>query len=268
MQEPIKISLVGEQTHIQPGQTFRVAIIQDIQKGFHTYYKNPGKLGLATNIKWDLPEGFKAGPIIWPVPQETIMSAYTVWGYENSAMLVNEIVAPKKLPIGQEFEIKARVTYMCCSSTCHPGASDASLKLKLSKDRVINTKWMNHFSKFDREQPKPSKNWAMSCYKKENHYVFELTYLRNSSLPTLDNLKLYTDERIIDSNQPIRVIRLESGYRLIAKTEKFVGTPPSVFHGILTSNSDIEKNNKAIKVNSPIFTDNNINSNIPKISTK
>jgi DsbC/DsbD-like thiol-disulfide interchange protein len=54
----VKVQLIAENDAIKPGVPFTVALRQEITPGWHTYWTNPGDSGLATNITWDLPEGF------------------------------------------------------------------------------------------------------------------------------------------------------------------------------------------------------------------
>jgi len=63
----VQAELVAAVASIQPGQTFRVALQLDHDEHWHSYWINPGT-GYPTSLRWKLPEGFKAGPIIWPTP--------------------------------------------------------------------------------------------------------------------------------------------------------------------------------------------------------
>jgi thiol:disulfide interchange protein DsbD len=47
-----KVSLIAETKTIAPGQKLRVALVQEIEKGWHTYWVNPGDSGLPTTNYW------------------------------------------------------------------------------------------------------------------------------------------------------------------------------------------------------------------------
>ena len=66
--ELVKADLLAEPASIAPGQTFWVGVRLRMKEHWHTYWRNPGDSGEATSITWDLPQGFKAGPIQWPTP--------------------------------------------------------------------------------------------------------------------------------------------------------------------------------------------------------
>ena len=64
----VSVSLVSETRNAVPGRPLRLALRQQIEAGWHTYWLNPGDSGLPTTIEWTLPQDFKAGPIAWPIP--------------------------------------------------------------------------------------------------------------------------------------------------------------------------------------------------------
>ena len=62
----VMASLVAETQNLVPGQPLRLALRQQIEPGWHTYWSNPGESGAPTTLDWKLPDGFKAGSIAWP----------------------------------------------------------------------------------------------------------------------------------------------------------------------------------------------------------
>src|SRR6202521_1913436 len=71
--EPVAARLVPEAGSVAPGGTLWVDLHLDIAPGWHTYWRNPGDSGLPTEIAWNLPAGFSAGDIVWPVPEHFIV---------------------------------------------------------------------------------------------------------------------------------------------------------------------------------------------------
>jgi len=53
----------------RPGETVMAAVHLHMDANWHTYWKNPGLSGIASDIKWQLPKGMSAGEIQWPVPE-------------------------------------------------------------------------------------------------------------------------------------------------------------------------------------------------------
>ena len=96
--------------------------------GWHTYWINPGDAGLATMIKWTLPEGFTAGPIQWPTPEKHNMGPLVTYGYEGDVYLLTTITFPKGF-FGK-FQVKAKASWLVCQDECIPGRAELELNLE------------------------------------------------------------------------------------------------------------------------------------------
>ncbi|MBT3637458.1 MAG: hypothetical protein HN531_10995 [Opitutae bacterium] len=131
----LKHKLLSEVKTVAPGQTFTVALFLDHDEDFHTYWQNPGTVGLATSLKWELPAGFKAGPIQWQAPEKVKMVTYDAHGYNSDATLLVDITAPETLP-DDGVELKAKAVWMVCGPEpklcCNLGFKNLSLELKTS----------------------------------------------------------------------------------------------------------------------------------------
>src|SRR5262245_58840073 len=66
--EQVKASLVANTTAVVPGKPFTVLVQLKMLDGWHVYWQYGGDSGLPPSAKWQLPEGFTAGPIQWPLP--------------------------------------------------------------------------------------------------------------------------------------------------------------------------------------------------------
>lgn len=64
----VKAQLVADTQHIEPGQKFRLGVLYTIVPNWHIYWKYAGDAGIPTQIDWQLPAGFQAGPLQWPLP--------------------------------------------------------------------------------------------------------------------------------------------------------------------------------------------------------
>ncbi len=64
----VTADLIAATSTAVPGKTLTVAVRERMEPGWHTYWANPGDSGEPTSIEWALPDGAKAGPILWPLP--------------------------------------------------------------------------------------------------------------------------------------------------------------------------------------------------------
>ena len=150
----VRHSLLSEVEAIAPGQTFTVALFLDHNESFHTYWMNPGTVGLATSLKWTLPEGFEASPIRWQVPEKVKMVIYDAYGYNSDAMLLVDVKAPDKLP-KESVVLKAKAVWMACGpepkQCCNLGFQDLSLSLKTGDTPKWNDEWRARIAKSEKE---------------------------------------------------------------------------------------------------------------------
>jgi thiol:disulfide interchange protein/DsbC/DsbD-like thiol-disulfide interchange protein len=136
IQPHVTAELIPETTSLQAGKPFDVVLHLHMDKGWHTYWINPGDAGLATTIKWTLPPGLSAGPIQWPTPEIHAMGPLTTYGYGGDVYLLTAITpdasADSALP--SHFEIKVRADWLVCQEECIPGKADLSVTLNYMPD--------------------------------------------------------------------------------------------------------------------------------------
>ncbi|HSD26593.1 MAG TPA: protein-disulfide reductase DsbD domain-containing protein, partial [Vicinamibacteria bacterium] len=124
----VKAALLSETDSIRPGQPLAVGIRLQMEKGWHTYWRNPGDSGLPTRVRWDLPSGLAASEIQWPYPIRFGTGPVVSYGYEGDVLLPVEIRVPAALP-ASPVRIAAQVDWLECQEACLPGRADLSLAL-------------------------------------------------------------------------------------------------------------------------------------------
>ncbi|NIP92826.1 MAG: hypothetical protein GWO24_04910, partial [Akkermansiaceae bacterium] len=158
-----QLTLVSEVAAIQPGVPFTVALHIRHQPGFHTYWKNPGIVGVPTSIDWKLPEGFEAGPIRWPAPRIVDMATHPAHGYHRDVLLLTEITPPGRIA-ASSITLEGRLTWMACSKTCHPGFATRRLTLPVGRDDKAkpDPRWAEAIANERRNLPTSSGLWTVT----------------------------------------------------------------------------------------------------------
>ncbi len=127
--ELVKADLIADTTAIVAGKPFTVGLRLKMAPHWHTYWQYPGDAGLPTTIAWQLPDGFKADPIQWPIPEKIDSPGDIVnYGYSDEVVLLTEITPPAQIA-EKEITLKAKTEWLVCAEICVPG--DATLELKL-----------------------------------------------------------------------------------------------------------------------------------------
>ena len=111
---------------------FDVGIRFEIGPEWYLYWINPGDAGLPVGVKWELPEGWTAGPLRFPTPEKIVKGGVTAFGYHNELVLLCQITPNQGSH--PHPTIRAALDWLVCRESCLPGR--AQLALDLSPDRL------------------------------------------------------------------------------------------------------------------------------------
>ena len=117
----------------RPGDTIWAGVDLKMDPAWHTYWKNPGEAGMATEIKWQLPPGVTAGDIGWPLPEKLPPAEVTTYGYSNEVVLLVPFKLATNLPAGP-LDLKAKVSWLECKEACVPGNADVEATLNIGNE--------------------------------------------------------------------------------------------------------------------------------------
>ncbi len=137
-QEPqVQVSITPDTLAIQPGKSFHLAITITPQSGWHIYWENPGDSGLPTTVTWQLPPGFSAGHLQFPIPRQfTLPGNIIAYGYEGPTTFLATITAPKDFDLSGDVPIAGTVAWLCCKEECVPGRKPFLIHLPIAQEAV------------------------------------------------------------------------------------------------------------------------------------
>jgi thiol:disulfide interchange protein len=133
--EQVRAELVAHAPDgVDPGKTIWVGLQITHQPEWHTYWKNPGDSGLATQLQWTLPPGVTAGEVAWPTPKKIPIGTLTNFGYEGTVLLpVPLTVSSSFVPpfLARDLEIHLTASWLVCRLECVPQDGNFVLKVPL-----------------------------------------------------------------------------------------------------------------------------------------
>jgi thiol:disulfide interchange protein/DsbC/DsbD-like thiol-disulfide interchange protein len=128
--ERIAAELVALSQWAAPGSTAIVAVRQDIEPGWHTYWRNPGDSGGATTLDWTLPAGVTAGGIVWPLPERQRLAGLMNYGYSGEVYLPVPVEIPATARAGSTLPLSVKALFLVCSAEmCVPDELTLTLDL-------------------------------------------------------------------------------------------------------------------------------------------
>lgn len=211
----LTVELTAGETAVTPGRSMLLGVVLRPDEGFHTYWRQPGLVGLTPTVEWSLPDGFevgeKVGPMLWPEPQRGMMGAYGVWCLKREAALVTPVRVPDALDpaVTPQVTLKAKVVWMACSRTCHPGAAELSLTLPVRSAvpgaEPALSPAMALIAKTMEEQPITDERWSFAAVKRPGGAGFSLTLTPPPGQSVPEDAYFFGHQRLVDSNvEPVR----------------------------------------------------------------
>ena len=263
-----KAKLLLSHVTAKPGSKITAGIELKMDKGWHTYWLNPGAAGLPTSVKWTLPEGITAGKIQWPVPEKFMSLGSTGYGYHNETVLLVPLTVAADAPLGQA-EITGKVEWLECKEQCNPRDQEVSIKLVLgqaakeSASAQVLRQWQKKLPK-PKEENSTAKAWWGGVAKDDERKLI-IEFDPGEAKEDADFFSLPYEPFELSPESTISTTA--EGRLQVEKTVlKFEGDWPSTIAGLLVFHLKDHDVTRAVEVSLPIAAD--ANSPVPTAGTK
>jgi len=111
-----------------PGGEVELAIHMRPAAGWHGYWQNPGDAGLPMDVKWQLPKGFLAGPLRYPVPSRLTVAGLMNYVFERDYAVLVRLKVPADAT--GVVPVRADARWLACTDKiCVPEHGQLSLDL-------------------------------------------------------------------------------------------------------------------------------------------
>ncbi|HWA39132.1 MAG TPA: thioredoxin family protein [Burkholderiales bacterium] len=236
--------LVAETTALVPGEPTTVALRLKAIPGWHTYWRNPGDSGEPTRIEWQLPAGFAAGDIEWPVPERIAVGPLMNFGYHGEVLLLTRVVAPRDVDL-KPVVLKARAHWLVCEVQCIPESADLSVTLPVARTAAADPAWAPTIAATRARIPAAAPaGWRFDAREEEGGATLAITVPQGVALK--DAFFLPFAEGKIEPAAQQTLTRKGSDYRLSLRAAAQPVGPLSSLDGILVHQD------RAFQVNAPL----------------
>jgi len=112
-----RVSLVKFDTNLSTQNELFIGIKMDMQKNWHTYWKNPGDSGGPIKVIWNLPENVTIEGPLWPTPELLPYPPLMTYGYKDF------VIFPYKVSykdIDNLNFVGADIDFLICDDVCVP----------------------------------------------------------------------------------------------------------------------------------------------------
>jgi thiol:disulfide interchange protein DsbD len=255
-----QVRLILSAETARPGDTVLAGLHLKMEPKWHTYWKNPGAAGMATEIKWELPPGITAGEIQWPLPKKMPPDEVTTYGYENEVVLIVPLTLAADLKPGP-LNLKADLKWLECKEQCIPGKGSVAATLnvssetKASSDVAVIESWKDKLPRHD-----AASAFRGTWEKPTSDDTRPLIIANQSSSGADKNIKYDSVDFYPDANDQFEVqasVEVLSAFsadlRLRKVVKKFSGDWPKEISGVMVVEANGQRFGSEVKI--PI-TDN------------
>ena len=132
------------------GGEVELAIHMRPNPGWHGYWLNPGDAGLPMDVQWQLPQGFAAGPLRYPVPTRLTVADLMNYVYERDYAMLVRLKVPSNA--AGTVPIRAQARWLACTDKiCVPEEGTLALDLPVGS----GTPNRGQFDQLRRQIPQP-----------------------------------------------------------------------------------------------------------------
>jgi DsbC/DsbD-like thiol-disulfide interchange protein/cytochrome c biogenesis protein CcdA len=111
-----------------PGGEVELAIHMRPAPGWHGYWLNPGDAGLPMDVRWQLPKGFAAGPLRYPVPTRLKVAGLMNYVFERDYAVLVRLKVPSDA--NGVLPIRAAAHWLACTDKiCVPEQGELGIDL-------------------------------------------------------------------------------------------------------------------------------------------
>lgn len=248
-------SLVADHETIQPGRPFSLGVLITLEKGWHTYWLNPGDSGMPPALDWQLPEGFAAGPLQYPIPEVLDEPPLQVYGYRGQVLLMREVTPPGDWSATSAvFSVKA--TWLICSDTCVPQRAELTLTLPVgSGEPAKPSRWRAAFERARREMPVADRTWSFQAAAREGGVTLSIITPAGIMTDAVTRSRFLPAEAGILTARSSAWQRSGAGYALAIKRLFPTARLPDRLRGLLLLPPETGNGKRAIIVDEPIVED-------------
>lgn len=238
------VDLISEQASVRAERDFRVGLHFQLEKGWHIYWLNPGDSGEPPKVQWNLPAGFRAGPLEWPTPQRIEDHSLIDYGYEDEVLVAAQIHplarpapygARARIEAGRALNMGATVNWLVCRETCIPGRATLTLSLPFREGaRGQPTAPKELFVKARARLPKRAPNeWKLTGALEGREFILDVETGRREAAATFFPL----EPNQIENAAPQNSSPLPRGIRLKLQRSEQLLKPVATLAGVLVLDS-------------------------------
>jgi len=249
-------TLVTDVASVQPGTPFTAALRLTMDEGWHTYWRNPGDSGKPPTLNWQLPDGWTAGPLQWPVPHRISVGGLTSYGYSDVVYHPVRITPPDTLQPGTTVALRGEAQWLVCADICLPAKAELEHSVRVTEGAPEPSDAADAIADAQDRMPEPVDGWTVRAARSEGSYTLALTS-KTDRRPDLSGAYFYPAEKsVLDHAAPQTVSRQGDTYLIALQQSGYAQEPADSLRGVLVAPEgthwDAAGEQRAVRVDVPV----------------
>jgi DsbC/DsbD-like thiol-disulfide interchange protein/cytochrome c biogenesis protein CcdA len=146
VEELIDVEVISDTSAVSPGAEIWVGLQISLSPDWHIYWKNSGESGYPTTLIWELPEGWYADPLQFPVPYLYEYEGLSGYALKDQLTLLCRLQVPAQLD--GEVTVKGTLDALVCNeSSCLPYQYSFSFNFEYAKEQKFRDENIEILSK-------------------------------------------------------------------------------------------------------------------------
>lgn len=171
-----RLELVSSKSHVVPGHQLWLGLHFSLEKDWHIYWTNPGDSGQPPVLQWQLPSGFSAAAIQWPLPEKLKRSSLADYGYQDDVVLLVPVSVSATLKNAGQADFTLQAKWLICSDVCIPDHAQLHLSLPVSAKPAHEPAQASLFTEAKKHLPQPwPHSWKVSAVSTKDDFVLSIT---------------------------------------------------------------------------------------------
>ena len=225
------VDLIAAEPAPAVGAVYWIALRFNLEPGWHVYWQNPGDSGSPPALRWQLPDGVRAGDIEWPAPERIEAGTLVNYGYENGVVLPIPLRVGARLKPAQVIHVGLQVKWLVCKDLCVPGQARLDLRVPLTDaDRAEVLGWKRLIDQARARVPKPAPvAWKTSARSTKDSFVVTIDTGRREG----EGVFFPLDVSQINDSAPQQVRPRDRGLEMTLRKSDQLSAEPTQLRGVL-----------------------------------
>ena len=193
------VSLVKYTSNNSQADELFIGIKMDMQKNWHTYWKNPGDSGGPIKVSWNLPDDVAVSNIYWPTPKLIPYSPLMTYGYKDFVIFPFKVTYES---FNELKNIKADIDFLICDDICVPEKAQIDTSFEKIPYSQELKKWINKV---------PNVTFPILANQNENNLQ-----LRFSFNDDIENIYFFIDQQDIVLHSKVQNLSKEKDNWLLS----------------------------------------------------